>query len=310
MSARLFPGALLAVAILGLGACATPQTAAVIKAPGDLPPQASVPGVPFFPQEDNYCGPAALATVLTWSGAPVTPEDLAARVYTPGREGTLRSDIIAAARREGRLAVPLASLRDVMAELAAGRPVLVFQNLALSWYPMWHYAVAVGYDLTRREITLRSGREAERVTPLEIFERTWERGDHWALAVLRPNQLPVHADQQAVLNAAAGLERAGRGPEAAAAYSAILVRWPGSFAALMGIGNVWYAGGDMASAEFAFRQAIDTSPKRAEAWNNLAYVLAAKGRRDDAVAAAREAVRLSPGHEAPYLETLNEVSGS
>ncbi len=78
----------------------------------------------------------------------------------------------------------------------------------------------------------------------------------------------------------------------------------------MGLGNVWFGDGDMAGAELAYRQAIDAGPERAEAWNNLAYVLAAKGHRKDAVAAAREAVRLSPGNEATYLETLQEVSGS
>ena len=310
MACRRSLGALLAVMGLALAACTTPQTAALIEAPGDLPSSAAVEDVPFFPQEDYYCGPAALATVLAWSGLPATPEELVDRVYTPERRGTLRSDVLAAARREGRLAVPVGSLRDVMAEIAAGHPVLVFQNLSLSWYPQWHYAVAVGYDLERREITLRSGREAERVTSLDTFERTWERGDNWALVVLRPNQLPVSADKQAVLRAAAGLERVGLGPEAAAAYSGILTRWPGSFAALMGIGNVWYGDGDMAGAELAYRQAIDASPERAEAWNNLAYVLAAKGHRQDAVAAAREALRLSPENEAPYLDTLNEVSGS
>ncbi len=307
MAARRLSGAVVALLALALGACATPQSAALIEAPGELPESAAVPGVPFFAQEDYYCGPAALATVLAWSGRSATPEELAERVYTPDRRGTLQSDILTAARREGRLAVPLGSLRDVMAELAAGRPVLVFQNLGLEWYPQWHYAVAVGYDLTRRVITLRSGREAERVTPLDTFERTWARGGHWALAVLPPNQLPANAAEGAALRAAAGLERVGRGPEAAAAYSTILVRWPGSFAALMGLGNVWFGDGDMTGAEVAFRQAIEAAPERAEAWNNLAYVLAAKGRRGDAVAAAREAVRLAPDNEAPYLETLQEV---
>lgn len=309
MLARRFSGALSVALLLAVAACATPQTVAVIDAPGDLPSQAAVPEVPFFPQEDYYCGPAALATVLGWGGLPATPDELALQVYTPERQGTLQNDILASARREGRLAVPVGSLRDVMREIAGGHPVLVFQNLGLSWYPQWHYAVAVGYDLERREIVLRSGREAERVTALETFERTWERGDHWALVVLPPDQLPVSADQDTVLRAAAGLERAGRGPEAAAAYSAILARWPDSFAAHMGLGNVWFGDGDMTAAERAYRQAIDASPERAEAWNNLAYVLAARGRTEDAVAAAREAVRLSPGNEAPYLDTLEEVSG-
>jgi hypothetical protein len=85
--------------------------------------QAEASNVPFFPQEDNFCGPAALATVVAWSGISVEPEQIAERVYTPGRKGTLQSDILAAARREGRLAVPVTSLRDVMTEIAAGHPV-------------------------------------------------------------------------------------------------------------------------------------------------------------------------------------------
>ncbi len=309
MPARRFSQALLAISLLGLAACATPQTAAVIADPGDLPSRAAAANVPFYPQEDNYCGPSALATVLTWSGAPAQPDEVAAQVYTPERQGTLQNDILTAARRAGRLAVPLGDLREVMAEIAADHPVIVFQNLGLSWYPQWHYAVAVGYDLEQHEIILRSGAEAERVTELETFERTWERGGHWALVVLPPDRLPASAEPEGVVRAAAGLERAGRGAEAAQAYAATLVRWPDSFAALMGLGNTRFADGDVDGAERAFRQAIEVEPERAEAWNNLAYVLAAKGLREDARAAAQEAVRLSPDNEAPYLETLEEVSG-
>jgi hypothetical protein len=32
-------------------------------------------------------------------------------------------------------------------EVAAGHPVIVLQNIGLSWYLVWHYAVVVGYDL-------------------------------------------------------------------------------------------------------------------------------------------------------------------
>ena len=95
-----------------------------------------------------------------------------------------------------------------------------------------------------------------------------------------------------------------------AAYGTILKRWPESYAALMGLGNVWHGVGDFASAEQAFRRAIDVGPERSEAWNNLAYVLAARGRRGEAVDAAEEAVRLSPSNQEPYLDTLREISGS
>lgn len=300
--------ALLALTALALGACAAPQTSALSASPGALPLRAVAGNVPFFPQEENYCGPAALATVVTWTGIPVDPVQIGERVYTPDRKGTLQSDILAAARREGRLAVPVRSLRDVMTEIAAGHPVLVLQNLSLDWFPQWHYAVAVAYDLESREITLRSGRNPERMTRIDTFEHTWRRGDYWALVVLRPDDLPASAEVIDVERAAAALERVGRTEEAATAYSTILGRWPNSYAALMGLGNVLYGGGDLAAAEAAFRQAIAAHPKRAEAWNNLAYVLAAKGQRSEAVAAAETAIELSPGNEQPYLETLQDLS--
>ncbi|MDX5360821.1 MAG: PA2778 family cysteine peptidase, partial [Alphaproteobacteria bacterium] len=152
---------------------------ALLDAPGDLPPRVALERVPFFPQEDYYCGPAALAMALVWAGEDTTPEALVPEVYTPGREGTLRTDIVAAARRHGRVAVPVGSLRDLLGEVAAGHPVIVFQNLGIGLAPQWHFAVAVGYDLPAREILLHTGLEAGARRDLDTFERTWARGDHW-----------------------------------------------------------------------------------------------------------------------------------
>lgn len=308
MSATCLRSIALALLILAVGGCTTPQTDALIKAPGTLPLRAKVSDVPFFPQEDFYCGPAALATVLNWSGLSTDPETVAASIYTPRRQGTLQNDILAGARRAGRLAVRVSSLRDLMGEIAAGHPVLVFQNLSFDWYPQWHYAVAVAYDLKRNHITLRSGRDAQRMITLTTFERTWQRGGDWAVVILRPDDLPENAKPDTISRAIAGLERAGRMQEAAAAYSAMLSRWPDNYAALMGLGNVQYRMGDLQSSERAFRRAIAVQPDRAEAWNNLAYVFAAVGRREEAIRAAQKAISLSNNSDGPYRDTLRDVS--
>ena len=259
--------------------------------------------MPFHPQQEQYCGPAALATVLGWSGLPARQEALAREVFTPGREGTLGHDLIGAARRHGRLAVPVADLPSLLGELAAGHPVLVLQNLALDWYPQWHFAVAVGYDLNTGELTLRSGEERRQVVALDTFDRTWARADHWALVVLPPDQLPAHADEAAVLSAASGLERVGRLDEAALAYDAVLRRWPDSLEALIGRGNARYAARDLDGAEAAYRAALERHPGAAAAWNNLADVLAARGRTDGSPdrrpargRARRRACRALPAH--------------
>lgn len=305
--ARGTAGALLIWALAG---CATPEFDRLIDDPGDLPTRAEVAAVPFFAQERYYCGPAALAMVLAWSGLSVTQEDLVSQVYTPGMQGTLRSDILAAARRHGRLTLRIESLSNLLAEIAAGHPVLVFQNLGLDWYPQWHFAVAIGYDLEAHEVVLRSGRNSRQITPLVTFERTWTRGDSWAVVVLPPDKLPVRASEMAVLRATVALERAERHVDAATAYSAILRRWPNSFAALMGLGNVHYAVGDLGSAEAAFRRAIARHPQMPDAWNNLAYVLAERGHRFEAGKAAQEAIRLAGANADAYRATLREISHS
>jgi hypothetical protein len=298
-----------ALLVSALTGCATPQTDRLLEAPTALPPRAEVAGVPFLPQEEYYCGPAALAMVLSWSGQSVTQDEVAAQVYTPGREGTLQSDVIAAARRHGRLAVPVTRLSDLAAELAAGHPVVVFQNLGLGWFPVWHYAVAIGYDLDAGHLILHSGLEARRVMPLRIFERTWARGDHWGLVVLPPQELPVAADEVAVLRAATGLEQAGKFGAAATAYAALTERSPDSLEAWIGLGNAAYAAGDLEQAEHAFRTAAERHPDAAAAWNNLAHVLGKTGRRAEAVAAAERAVRLGGPDATTYRATLREVAG-
>lgn len=313
-------GVLLAGA-LGLTACAAPGVDPVTSAPGDLPRAAQIDDVPFVAQEKYYCGPASLSMTLAWSGPSVDQETLAGQVYTPGKTGTLRSDMVTGARRQGRLAVQLSdtdtpaepALRSLLAEVAAGHPVIVFQNLGLAAAAQWHYAVVTGYDLAAGEVVLHSGTTADKRRALDSFARTWARGDRWALAVLPPDRLPATADRRAVMAAAQGLERAGRNAAAAAAYAAILERWPAAYAARIGRGNALYALARYADAARTLRAAAERRPAAPEAWNNLAYAEAARGNLTAALAAAKTAVRRaeSAGFDAAamerYRDTLREM---
>lgn len=299
--------ALALLACGALAACASPR--ASIPA-GAVPQAAIVDGVPFFAQEDKHCGPAALAMVLAWSGLDVAPFDTAPLLFTPARGGTFQHDLLAGARRYGRLAVAIEQPSDLLAEVAAGHPVLVLQNLGLGWHPVWHYAVVIGYDLPARELVLHSGRERDRVMSLDTFERTWARAGQWGLVILPPGQLPASGEEHRVIETAAGLERAGQPDAAIAAYSAILERWPMSEGALIGLGNARYASGDLEGAELALRRATLLHPDAAAAWNNLAHVLAERGLREQALVAARTAVALGGPHAGQSRATLREVSAS
>ena len=70
---------------------------------GDAPATAVLLDVPFHPQTEYQCGPAALATVLGASGVATSPEALVPQVYLPGREGSLQMELVAATRRAGRI---------------------------------------------------------------------------------------------------------------------------------------------------------------------------------------------------------------
>ncbi|HKJ88660.1 MAG TPA: C39 family peptidase, partial [Gammaproteobacteria bacterium] len=100
--------------LLGLlSACAHLQSDQLRQHPGQLPERAKVAGVPFYPQKAHYCGPASLAMVLSWSGRKVDQEEVAPEVFTPGRKGSFRTDVLGAARRQGRLAVPVGTMKGL-----------------------------------------------------------------------------------------------------------------------------------------------------------------------------------------------------
>jgi len=292
-----------------LGGCATPQTQALLRTnSSQLPQQAELSEVPFYPQETHQCGPASLAMVLNSGGAKVTPQDLTSQVYLPGREGSLQVEMLAATRRNGMFAYELApKLDDVLAEVASGTPVVVLQNLALSWYPIWHYAVVVGYDLSRGEIVLRSGLERRQVLPLTTFEHTWERAGYWAMLALPPGAVPRTATEVSYMSAAVALEMTGQLKSAQAVYESALRRWPDNLAARIGMGNTAYALGDITRAENAYRQAALDHPDSQIAYNNLAQTLADQKRYAEALAAANQAVSLGGPEQSAARDTLEQI---
>jgi len=287
-AARGLAGGLLFSA-LGLSGCATSlQSDAMRKElQARYPAPVELKQVGFFPQEQYQCGPAALATVLTYTGVNVTADALTPQVYIPAREGSLQIEIIAATRRYDRVPYVLAPrLADLLTEIDAGNPVLVLQNLGVSWWPRWHYAVVVGFDVTTDDMILRSGTEARHRVPIAVFERTWERSTYWAVVVLPPDRLPQTAEPLRYLQSIVPFESLG---------------------AAMGLGNSLFALGDRAAAAKAFAKATQHHPQSGDAWNNLAHVLGAMGKYDEAEVAIERAIAIGGSQISTYRETAAEI---
>lgn len=310
-NARRPAGVLFLALLLALAGCAsTPSLQTDLE-----PRQLELSNVPYFAQSDYQCGPATLAMVLNYQQVALTPEQLAPSVFLPGREGSLQIELVSATRRQQRLAYVLTPRLDaLLTELAAGRPLIVLQNLGLDWAPLWHYAVAIGYDLDRGELLLRSGSQKLQRLPFATFDATWERGGRWALLVLPPGELPATAEAQRYLVAASDLESTGQTAAALTAYRAAAERWPEALAAQIGAGNGAYRLGDFATAERHFRLASEHHPESAAAFNNLADTLLQLGKKEEALIAAQRAVALSReqptlgGEEkALFEQTLREI---
>jgi tetratricopeptide (TPR) repeat protein len=215
--------------------------------------------------------------------------------------------MVAAARRHGRVAYPISGASALLNEIAAGHPVIVLQNLGLSWVPVWHYAVVIGYDLDKGMIILHSGITDKKTTALRTFENTWARSEHWGLLVLPPSRLPATAEENSYVKAIVGLERARQWPAAVEGYKTALHRWPQSLTAHIGLSNSYYAQGDLESARKVLQKTTLHFPGEGVAFNNLAHVLWKQGKKQEAIKAARRAVMLGGPHIEKYQQTLEEI---
>lgn len=165
------PAALLAVAL------ATAGTAA---------PGAIHVAVPIVRQAPERCGPAALAMVLRFHGAPPAALGEAERAYDPVLKGSLITDLAAAARRAGFAAsVERPSEDSLLALLAGGLPPILLYRRGLGVVSVGHYGVVVGWDPEQRRYIVHDGGPRPRRLAHDDLMNRWRAAGSLAL-VVRP----------------------------------------------------------------------------------------------------------------------------
>ena len=254
---------------LALGcASRTPQSDEVLAAHSER--TVVLNDVPFIEQASGACGPSSLTMVLRHAAYPALLEEITAQTVTPAAKGTYPADLVGATRRQKAFGVAIQGMPALLRELEAGHPVVIFENLGLSWYPQWHFAVVVGYDLPRGEILLHSGPNAFERTSLRMFERSWQLGDYWGFVVPAAGTLSASATELEQVSAAAALEEQGALEIADRTYAALLRKWPRSLGALIGRGNIAYARAQYRQAADYLKKATEFHPQSLAARNNLA----------------------------------------
>lgn len=289
---------------LGLSGCAN-QALLPTYLPDGPPPAVELADTPFFPQDKYQCGPAALATVLAAAGAAATPDELTPLVFLPARKGSLQPELVATVRRYQHIPYVIdPDLGALLAEVASRRPVLVLQNLGASWYPIWHYAVVVGYRPETDQILLRSATTKRKVVDAKRFLNSWQLAGSWGFVVLNPGELPVRVDADRYLQAVTVFESTGQYAIALAAYQAALTRWPTDTRAQFGAANSLLGLGRAAEATVLYQRLLAAQPNHVAALNNLAEALAAQSCTGQAVAVMERAIALPdvPPALMPLLE--------
>ncbi|HEU4619965.1 MAG TPA: PA2778 family cysteine peptidase [Gammaproteobacteria bacterium] len=273
-------------------------------------PSVELADVPFFPQKQFQCGPAALATILAYEGLDVDPDALAPAVYVKGLKGSLQAELLAATRRHGLIPYVLEpTADDLFAEVRSGKPVLVLENLALPRVPVWHYAVVVGFDAERGDVVLRSGKRRRHTERLGRFLRHLRLGGDWAFVALGPDEPPpATATPERYVRALAGAEPL-LGAAADAAYSSALTRWPRDPLVLFAGAGHELAAARYENAAGLYETLLALEPHHAAARNNLANALAEQGCRTEALHQARAALA-DVANESPLRSAIEDTVGS
>lgn len=292
--------------IAGLQGCAlvVPQSVELTQRwPEGLPAHAELTDVPFFPQDEYQCGPASLAEVLAHAGADTAPARLMHEVYLPARRGSLQVEMLTAPRRHGLVSYALdGRFESVLREVAAGNPVIVLQDFGVWPVKIWHYAVVIGFDRASRSVVMRSGLHERQVAPFAALEYTWG-ADHWAMVAVPPSRVPASAEPSRYTEAVVAMARVSTPQRAKLAYESLLVRWPGTFTAQVGLAGALHALHDFRASETLLREALAQQPASIPVLNNLAMVLGEQGRIDEALTLL-EAAEREPG---PYADALADT---
>ncbi len=159
---------------------------------GQVSPDAvMIDGVPFFSQEAYQCGPTALAIVMdywyakTQSGKRVTPEQIAADIYSPSARGVLGIDLELYAGKHGfKTHQYSGSIADLRKNVDLGIPAIIFVDYGFSIYEVNHFMVVTGY--TGDSVIVNSGKRENRSIADGELEKIWKKNRYWTL-VLKPS---------------------------------------------------------------------------------------------------------------------------
>lgn len=260
----------------------------------NLPPSHTIADVPFYPQEQYYCGPTTLSEVFGFYGVNVSPNEIAPKLFIPDKDGSLQLEMVSATRQYAFLPYSdRGSLSSIMALVSDDIPVIVFQNLSIQLLPQWHYAVVIGFNSEEGTVTLHTGLTANHEMTFELFERTWGRGNYWYMAPVPPG---VASDEMVPFNytqAAYDMLKVGNKKKAIAFLETATKQWPDEWLSYFLLANYYLPHYTKKAVEW-FEAGFDVGQHHAPYMHNYVFALYDAQENKKASALLRRAVDQFP----------------
>ena len=145
---------------------------------------AQIDGVPFVKQEPEKCGPASLASVLTYYGVSIQPDAISEATYDPKLKGSLITDLENYARRMGfNTESGRGDTGTLKKFIDDKKPVITLVDLGLWILARPHYLVLFGYD--EEGFIVHDGENPSQVWSYSEFHRIWKKTGRAYLLVYR-----------------------------------------------------------------------------------------------------------------------------
>jgi len=143
-----------------------------------------IEGVPFVKQDRQQCGPASLASVLSFYGLSIQPDSIGEAVYDKRIKGSLITDLENFARRSGfRTESGQATVEKLKGFLDQKKPVIVLIDLGFWLASRPHYMVLFGY--TEKGFIAHDGETASKMYDFSGFRKKWEKMGNTYLLVYK-----------------------------------------------------------------------------------------------------------------------------
>ncbi len=161
-----------------LNACAN----VLIKPPSE---SRIIENIPFYAQSKNQCGPVSLAAVMNYHGVAVTPDEIAAEIFSKTAKGTLTLDMLIYASKKGlKVTQYSGSIEDIRTNINAGKPLIVLVDYGF-FYTQYHFMVVIGYSDSG--VVVNSDVFQGQFIPIEKFIALWQKTNYWTLLISKPD---------------------------------------------------------------------------------------------------------------------------